>query len=142
MGGKALRGLSEAHAMSCRSRRAIAVAVAFATYLVVSLIFFARTLPGHLGDYYIGRDTDPSNYMWALAWWPYVLRHHVHPLLTKLIDAPIGTNLASAPAPMPLIGIMMTPLTNAVGPIAAYNLISLLLPPLAAFAAFILCRKL
>ncbi|HLI80928.1 MAG TPA: hypothetical protein VKV03_13160 [Candidatus Binataceae bacterium] len=129
--------------MKIRSRSIVAAtAGAFVAYLAASLMFFARVLPSHLADYYIGRNTDPSNYMWALAWWPYVLRHHVHPLLTKLIDAPIGTNLASAPAPMPLIGIMMTPLTNAVGPIAAYNLISLLLPPLAAFAAFILCRKL
>lgn len=129
--------------MKIRSRHAIAgTAGAFVAYLTASLIFFARMLPGHLADYYVGRNTDPSNYMWTLAWWPYVLRHHVHPFLTKLIDAPIGMNLASAPAPMPLLGILMTPLTNAVGPIAAYNLISLLLPPLAALSAFILCRKL
>ena len=128
--------------MRCRWRRAVAVALAFAAYLMVSLIFFGRTLPGHLGDYYIGRDTDPSNYMWALAWWPYVLRHRVHPFLTQLLDAPIGMNLASAPAPLPLLGIVVAPLTTAIGPIATFNLVSLMLPPLAAVSAFILCRKL
>ena len=130
-------------AASARSRHTIAAtAFAFATYLVASLIFFARMLPGHLTDYYIGRNTDPSNYMWALTWWPFVLRHHVHPFLARLIDAPYGMNLASAPAPLPLLGIVMTPLTTALGPIATYNLISLILPPLAALTAFILCRKL
>ena len=128
---------------SAQSRHTIAAtAFAFVTYLIASLMFFGRMLPGHLTDYYVGRNTDPSNYMWALAWWPYVLRHHVHPFLTRLIDAPFGMNLASAPAPLPLLGIMMTPLTTALGPIATYNLISLILPPLAALTAFSLCRKL
>ncbi len=147
MGGQTLRGFPEAcHAVktaSAQSRHTIAAtAFAFVTYLIASLMFFGRMLPGHLTDYYVGRNTDPSNYMWALAWWPYVLRHHVHPFLTRLIDAPFGMNLASAPAPLPLLGIMMTPLTTALGPIATYNLISLILPPLAALTAFSLCRKL
>jgi hypothetical protein len=129
--------------MKADSRSAIATGVsAFAVYLIVSLIFFGRMLPGHLADYYIGRNTDPSNYMWALAWWPYVMRHHVHPFLTQLIDAPVGMNLASAPAPMPLLGILMIPLTNAIGPIAAYNIILMLLPPIAALSGYLLCRKL
>src|ERR1700730_7201734 len=77
------------------SRRRLANTMfAFATYFLLSLIFFGRMLLGHLSDYYVGRDTDPSLYMWSIAWWPYVLRHHAHPFLTKLIWAPYGLNLA------------------------------------------------
>ncbi len=114
---------------------------AFAVYLFLSLIFFARMLPGHLFDYYVGRDTDPSLYMWSLAWWPYVLHHHAHPFLTKLIWAPQGINLAWVTC-LPLLGIIATPLTNTLGPLATFNLIIVMLPPLAALTAFLLCRRL
>ena len=114
---------------------------AFAAYLILSLIFFARILPGHLFDYYIGRDTDPSLYMWSIAWWPYMLRHHAHPFLTKLIWAPYGLNLAWVTC-LPLLGIVAMPLTTTLGLLATYNLIALILPVLAAFTAFLLCRKL
>lgn len=115
--------------------------VAFAAYLLLSLIFFARILPGHLFDYYVGRDTDPSLYMWSIAWWPYVLHHHAHPFLTKLIWAPYGLNLAWVTC-LPMLGLVAMPLTTTLGPLATYNLIVLMLPPLAAFTAFLLCRRL
>jgi hypothetical protein len=110
-------------------------------YLALSLIFFARLLPGHLTDYYIGRDTDPSLYIWSLAWWPYVFQHHVHPFFTKLIWAPYGTNLAWVTC-LPLLGFLAMPFTTALGPLATFNLVILILPPLAAFSAFLLCRTL
>jgi hypothetical protein len=113
----------------------------FAAYLILSLIFFARILPGHFFDYYVGRDTDPSLYMWSIAWWPYVLHHHVHPFLTRLIWAPYGLNLAWVTC-LPLLGIVAMPMTTTLGPLATYNLIALLLPPMAAFSAFLLCRRL
>ena len=112
-----------------------------AIYLLLSLVFFGRILPRHLFDYYIGRDTDPSLYMWSLAWWPYVFQHHVHPFLTRLIWAPYGINLAWVTC-LPLLGILAMPLTTTLGPLATFNLIILILPPLAAFSAFLLCRKL
>ncbi|HXN85454.1 MAG TPA: hypothetical protein VN867_05250 [Candidatus Binataceae bacterium] len=115
--------------------------LAFGIYLFLSLIFFARILPGHLFDYYVGRDTDPSLYMWSIAWWPYVLRHHAHPFLTSLIWAPHGLNLAWVTC-LPLLGVVATPLTTTLGPLATFNIIALLLPPLAAFTAFLLCRRL
>ena len=114
---------------------------AFSIYLLLSLIFFARALPGHLSDYYVGRDTDPSLYMWSLAWWPYVFQHHAHPFFTKLIWAPFGLNLAWVTC-LPLLGIAAMPLTTTLGPLATYNLIALMLPPLAAFTGFLLCRRL
>ena len=114
---------------------------AFAVYVFASLIFFGRILPGHLSDYYIGRDTDPSLYMWSLAWWPYVLQHQVHPFLTRLIWAPYGLNLAWVTC-LPLLGMAAIPVTTMLGPLATFNLLILVLPPMAAFSAFLLCRRL
>ncbi len=125
--------------LSSPSRREALSAIG--AYLSLSLIFFSRALPGHLFDSYIGRDTDPSLYMWSFAWWPYVLQHHAHPFLTKLIWAPQGINLAWVTC-LPLLGIVARPLTTTLGPVATFNLIILTLPPLAACTAFVLCRRL
>ncbi len=115
--------------------------VNFAIYLALSLILFGRALPGHLFDSYVGRETDPSLYMWSLAWWPYVFQHQVHPFLTRLIWAPQGINLAWVTC-LPLLGVIASPLTTTLGPLATFNLVILLLPPLAAFTAFLLCKRL
>ena len=124
-----------------RSHRNIANNLsAFSAYLILSLIFFARALPGHFFDYYIGRDTDPSLYMWSLAWWPYVFQHHALPFLTKLIWAPYGLNLAWVTC-MPLLGVLAAPLTTSLGPLATFNLVALIALPLSAFAAYLLCAR-
>ncbi len=115
--------------------------LAFAAYLALSLMFFGRALEGHLFDYYVGRDTDPSLYMWSLAWWPYVISHHVHPFFTRLVWAPNGINLALVTC-MPLLGIIAAPLTTALGPLATYNLIALAVAPMCAWTAYLLCRRL
>jgi hypothetical protein len=114
--------------------------IALAIYFALSLTFFARMLPGHLFDYYLGRDTDPSLYIWSIAWWPYVLQHHVHPFFTELIWAPNGLNLAWVTC-LPLLGIIAAPLTRALGPLATFNLVALAALPLSAFAAYLLCAK-
>src|SRR5579871_1687569 len=106
--------------MGARSRNANSLS-AFALYLVLSLIFFARILPRHFFDYYVGRETDPSLYMWSVAWWPYVFQHHVHPFFTKLIWAPNGINLAWVTC-MPLLGVLAAPFTTTLGPLATCNL--------------------
>ncbi len=112
---------------------------AFALYLLLALIFFARALPGHFSDFYVGRDTDSSFYMWLLAWWPHAIRHHLNPFLPKIVWAPYGTNLSWSTS-MPLIGIAASPLAAALGIVAASNVIALLSAPIAALAAYVLCR--
>jgi hypothetical protein len=115
--------------------------VAFAIYLALSLLIFGRGLIGHLSDRYIGVGTDPGAFIFFLEWWKYVFTHHVNPFLTYLQWAPSGTNLAWT-AFIPLIGISAIPFTAALGPVASYNLVMLLAPALAAWAAFSLCRYL
>jgi hypothetical protein len=113
--------------------------LAFAIYLALSLLFFGRGLVGHLTDRYLGIGTDPGLFIFFLEWWKYVFTHHVNPLFTYLQWAPSGSNLAWATC-IPLFGITAIPLTSTLGPIATFNLLTLLCLPLAAWTAFLLCR--
>jgi hypothetical protein len=112
---------------------------AFVLYLALSLFFFGRGLIGHFSSWYIGRGPDPTAFIWFLAWWGYVATHRVNPFLTKVIFAPVGVNLAWATT-VPLAGWLSVPITCAVGSVVTYNILCLLAPPLAGWAAFVLCR--
>src|SRR5437879_11551133 len=118
---------------------ALRAAAAFAIYLALSIAFFGRGLAGHLTDHYFGRDTDPSLYIWALAYWPHVLARGVNPFHTGLVWAPVGVNVAAITS-MPLISILAAPITKTIGPLATYNLVSIRLPALAAFSALLTCN--
>ncbi|MDX6571962.1 MAG: hypothetical protein QOC86_1118, partial [Gaiellales bacterium] len=85
--------------------------------------------------------SDQASFTWSLAWWPHAIRHGIHPLLTDLVYAPDGWNLAwtsSIPGP----SVLAWPLTATIGPIATYDVLALAAPPLAAWCAFLLCREL
>lgn len=123
-----------------QSRRTFDGGPAFLLYLSLSLLFFGRGLIGHFSDYYVGRDTDPSLYMWSLSWWLYVLRNHVHPFFTKLIWTPHGINLAWVTT-MPLLGLIAAPIEATIGPLPTFNLLALLVLPACAWSGYILCRR-
>jgi hypothetical protein len=108
-------------------------------YLLVSALLFARGLIGHNGDV-IGRDTDLGVYMWFFNWWWFAIAHGLNPFFTDWVWAPLGMNLAwTTSVPLPsLISIL---LQVTVGEPATYNIMVMLMPPLAAFSAFLLCRR-
>jgi hypothetical protein len=112
-----------------------------ALYLALSLVFFGRPVldaPDQVG---VGSGNDPNLFMWMLAWWPHAIGHGLDPLYTHLLFAPGGFNLTwttSIPGP----GLLVAPITEAAGPIVAYNVLALLAPALSAFTAFLLCRHL
>jgi hypothetical protein len=112
----------------------------FGLYAVISLIYFARALPFHPGNFYIGRDTDPPQTMWFFNWWRYSLSHGLNPFFTDLAWTPIGVNLAWT-ALVPLLAWISIPLQLTVGEPTTYNIVVTLAPPLAAFSAFLLCRR-
>ena len=74
-----------------------------------------------------------------LAWWAYAIAHRVNPFLTKVLFAPDGANLAWATT-APLAAWTGFALTWSFGPVVAYNVLCLLAPALAGWAAFVLCR--
>ena len=121
---------------SALDRRALA---AFGIYLALSFVFFGRGLIGHFSTWYLGRGPDPPQSIWFLNWWAYAIRHRVNPFLTKFLFAPAGANLAWSTT-FPLAALIALPITWSLGPIAAYNILCLLAPALAGWAAFVLCR--
>jgi hypothetical protein len=98
-----------------------------------------RVLP-HPGRTYVGGlTTDPQVVIWSMAWWPHAVVHGLNPLVTQELWAPDGVNLAWTQT-APALAVAFAPLTLAAGPIVAYNAAALLMPALAAWAAFLLCH--
>ncbi len=114
--------------------------VALLSYATLAAVFFGRSVAGNFTSAHLGRGPDPSFLMWALVWWPYALVHHLNPFLCRIVWAPEGFNLAWSGS-IPLAALITAPLTSAYGPVAAYNVLSLAAPVIAAWCAFLLCRS-
>jgi hypothetical protein len=112
---------------------------AFAIYLAIAIALLDRGLVGHPG-YYIGRDTDPPQTMWFFNWWRYSIAHRLNPFFTDLVWAPLGINLSWTTF-VPLPAFVSMPLQVTIGEPATYNVMITLALPLAAFSAFLLCRR-
>ena len=113
----------------------------FFVYSILSLIVFGGSITGEFSSYFVGRGShDPSLFMWFLKWWPYELRGHLNPFVTDLVWSPVGFNVTWT-TPIPLAGVLLAPLTKAIGLVATYNLLMLSAPALAAIAAYALCRR-
>jgi hypothetical protein len=109
-------------------------------YGALSFAFFGRVLIVNFTTAHLGHGVDATFLMWALVWWPYAIRHSLNPFLCKLVWAPGGFNLAWSGG-LPLAALAAAPLTNASGPVAAYNVLCLIAPVAAAWSAFFLCRS-
>ena len=114
---------------------------AFAIYLALAAMFFARGLDGRFSTAYVGKGVDPPQLMWLMAWWPHAIAHGLNPLFTDAIWAPRGLNLAWATT-MPLLSLVAAVPVAFLGPVAIYNLCCLFALALAAWSAFVLCRYL
>ena len=116
--------------------------LALAIYLAVFIIGFALPLISHLGVPELRQYwTDPNFYTWAMQWWPYAVSHGINPLYSTQVGAPGGFNLAWATT-TPSLGLLMWPVTAAVGIVVSFNLTLLLIPPVSAWAAFVVARRL
>jgi hypothetical protein len=85
-----------------------------------------------------GVGTDPTSFIWFLAWWPFALSHHLNPLYTHLVWQPVGVDLAWMTT-LPLLSLIGLPVTLLYGPVVTFNLLSICAPALAAWAAYLLC---
>ena len=112
-----------------------------AAYLLVSFLFLGLPVAAHPErDVVGGLFTDPQIFVWSFAWWPHAILHGLNPIYTHQIWAPDGFNLAWATS-VPGLAIAFAPLTLLFGPVLAYNVASILMPALAAWTAFLLCRR-
>jgi len=113
--------------------------LALLAYVGVSIGFFGAPVVSHFGTVEVGLGTDPSSFVWFLQWWPHAIGHGMSPFVTHDLWAPAGFNLTHA-ASVPGAALLAAPVTLAFGPLVAFNALALLAPPLAAWAAYLLCR--
>ena len=123
------------------SRRPSIGSAALAGYLLIAFVYFGLPLLLKPGSQYVGQGQDPPIFIWAFAWWPHAILHGQNPFVSDAVWAPSGFNLMWATM-VPGLALAFSPLTLVAGPIAAYNVASILLPALAAWTAFALCRYL
>jgi len=95
----------------------------------------------HPESRYVGSGADPQIFIWSFAWWPHAFVHGDNPIVSHAIWAPDGVNLAWTTT-VPGLGLLFSPLTAIVGAVVSYNVAAVLMPALAAWTAFLLCRRL
>jgi hypothetical protein len=121
------------------ARRDWTSAAVLVGYVLVAFVYWGARLLPHPGRAYIGTSTDPQIFIWSIAWWPHAIAHGVNPFYTHSIWAPEGVNLAWTTS-VPGIALLVAPLTWLFGAVVSYNVATLLMPGLAAWTAFLLCR--
>jgi hypothetical protein len=122
----ALRHPVPVHLVVLLSYLAVGVAVTWphATYLL------DRKLPATL---------DAGSYVWGFWWMAHSVQHLTSPWTTGYMAAPVGTMLGLH-ALMPLVGVVMLPITIWFGPSASYTALSVALPGLLAYAMYRVAR--
>jgi len=114
---------------------------ALALYATLAFLLFGLRLATDAGSTYSGTSRDPQVFIWNFAWWPHALLHGLSPVVAHTVWAPEGINLTWTTA-VPGLALLFAPLTLAAGPVASYNVAAVLMPALAAWTAFLLCRYL
>lgn len=94
-----------------------------------------------LTTHVLGLWADPSAFIWCLGYLPWAIAHHQFSPVTHLLWQPYGQNLAWVTC-VPLLGLLMAPITIAAGPVLSFNLLTLAAPALAGWAAYFLCLEL
>ena len=118
-----------------------ASAAVLAGFTAISFLFFGLRLVSHPGRAILGSGRDPQIFIWSFAWWPHAIGDGENPFVSHAIYAPDGINLAWATT-VPGLALAFAPVTILFGPVVAYNLAALLMPALAAWTAYLLCRYL
>lgn len=115
--------------------------LAFAVYLA-AFAWYAVPLIRYLNQPVVGHGSPDANfYVWVLRWLPYAVSHGINPLYSNQIMAPGGIDLAWSTPAATMIAVMW-PATAWFGPVVAYNLTLVLVPPATAWAAFVAARRL
>lgn len=112
--------------------------VARHVWLIAAYVALGLVVTWPRAAYLAGRlpnTRDQASYTFDLWWVAHQLTHLGNPFDTKMIYAPVGTPLAYN-SMMPLLGVVMTPVTLLLGAAFSANLLSILVPGLAAYAMY------
>jgi len=91
-----------------------------------------------LATYITGRlpaSRDVAIYVWNLWWVAHQVIHLHNPYTTTYMAAPVGLQLGYHTL-VPLLGVVLAPVTLAFGPSGAYNLLTMIAPGLACYAMY------
>jgi hypothetical protein len=115
--------------------------LALSAYVLLAFLFLGVRLLVGPGSQFLGSGDDPKAFIWSFGWWPHAILHGLNPFVTRAIWAPSGLNLVWTTS-VPGLALLFSPVTLLFGPVVAYNLAGVLLPALAAWTGFLLCRYL
>jgi hypothetical protein len=107
---------------------------------MLTFLFTAATWQKDPTTYWVGSCCDQEQSIWFLAWSPTALEQGHNPLLTDRLNAPDGANLMWNGS-IPLLGLLFSPITRAMGPVFAYNVAVLLAISLSGLACFFALRR-
>ena len=91
----------------------------------------AATAPGPVA----GDDRDVASYVWDLWWVPHQLVRLGNPWFTAQMAAPVGIQLGYDTT-MPLVGMIMSPVTLAFGPAVSFSLLTIVMPGLLCYVMY------
>src|ERR1039457_4940197 len=115
--------------------------LALLLYGGLSLALFGPQILSRMSTFFLsGQPQDGSLFIWSFVWWPFAISHHFSALFSSFAWAPGGINLAWATT-MPGPAIALQALTKDYGPFFTFNVIELAAPALAAWTAYLLCRR-
>ena len=110
-------------------------------YSALAFAYFGWRLLPHPGRVVFGAAGNGAIYIWSFGWWAHAIGNWTNPLFSHALYAPIGVNIAWTPS-APGLALAFAPLTAIVGPVASYNVAGFLMPVLAAWTGYLLCRQL
>jgi hypothetical protein len=115
-------------------------AVGAAAAYAVGSIWLYWPLFRHLRSAQMG-GPDTSLFTWWLGWTPYAISHGHSPFISTWINAPQGVN-SMWNTSVPLLGLVMAPVTELWGPITTVNLLLIAAPAVSAWSAYLAGRML
>lgn len=133
-------GAEPLHALSSRAvagRHALRQVALLTCYIAAGVAVtwpLATYLRGRLPDI-----EDPASYVWSLWWVAHQITHLGNPWFTPRLAAPAGVQLGYDTL-MPLLGLLMLPVTLLAGPAVSYNLLVVVLPGAACYALYRVAR--
>jgi hypothetical protein len=117
-----------------------AIAAAFLLYLVLALVLWWQVWTTHPATNTTCGCGDAARFLWFFEWPAFALTHGHSVLYSQWLFHPAGINLLNDTSVLAL-GIVLTPVTLAFGPVASMNVALTLAPVLSALAMFVAARR-
>ncbi|HET9672802.1 MAG TPA: hypothetical protein VFQ40_08150 [Actinomycetota bacterium] len=132
---------ADEHPADWYRRPAVQALGAFLLYLAAALLLWGLPIGFDLASRHVGMGgNDTRLYMWAFEWTPHAITHGLDPFHTDLVYAPGGADLRWVTT-MPGPALALWPVTAWFGSLASVNVAMLLGPALAAWAGYLVCRR-